>query len=108
MNFDSVDECLPEGRGAASPAPVAESQFVELVAVPTAVRKHAARPVRLGTTATIDPRWVLASAALAAGLLEATFYVAAGFAAAREWFRGIPRRPLWLAGSTLPPKRLRQ
>ena len=42
-------------------------------------------------------------AALAAGLIEASFYVATGFEAARDWAaRRLPSTALWLAASALP------
>jgi len=41
-------------------------------------------------------------AAMVAGAIEASFYAATGFAAARDWVRGLPRKSWWIAASTLP------
>ena len=40
--------------------------------------------------------------ALLAGAIEASFYAASGFAAARDWVRGLPHRALWITASALP------
>ena len=43
------------------------------------------------------------AAALIAGLIEVTLYVAPGFVVARNWVRGLGgRKSLWIAASTLP------
>ena len=49
------------------------------------------------------PFGIALAAALIAGVLEASFYAASGFAVARQWVRELPHRSLWIAASTLPP-----